>query len=123
MPSLSLIPSEDKEQIALATWLTKQGIIFYAVPNGGRRNLREAVKLKRMGVSPGVPDICIPIPSGDYHGCYLELKRQKGGRLSPEQAGWLQYLRNQNYYADMAEGFEEAKKIVLYYLGFTKPAA
>jgi hypothetical protein len=124
MPTVKkIVPTEDEEQITLATWLTKQGIRFYAIPNGGRRNLREAVKLKRTGLSPGVPDICIPIPSGCYHGLYIELKRQKGGKLSTEQINWLEFLRERGYYADVAFGFEEAKQIVLYYLGLTKPAA
>ena len=124
MPTVrKLIPTEDQEQIALATWLTKQGIRFYAIANGGKRNLREAVKLKRTGLSPGVPDICIPIPSGCYHGLYIELKRERGGRVSNEQVEWLEFLRSKGYWADVAFGFEDAKKIVLYYLQLTKPAA
>ena len=133
MPSIKkLIPTEDQEQIMLATWLTKQCIRFYAIPNGGKRARKlikgkwipvEGNKLKRMGVSPGVPDICIPIPSGCYHGCYIELKRERGGRVSNEQVEWLEFLRSKGYWADVAFGFEEAKKIVLYYLGLTRPAA
>ena len=124
MPTVKVIvPTEDQEQTKLVTWLTKQGIRHYAIPNGGRRNLREAVKLKRSGVSAGVPDLCIPIPSGSYHGLYIELKRQKGGRISTEQTQWLQFLRDQQYWADVAFGFEEAKEIVLYYLSLNKPAA
>ena len=124
MPTVKkLVPTEDEEQITLANWLTKQGIRFYAIPNGGRRNLREAVKLKRTGVSPGAPDICIPIPSGCYHGLYIELKRERGGRVSNEQVEWLEFLRSKGYWADVAFGFEDAKKIVLYYLQLTKPAA
>lgn len=117
------IATEDQEQIKLATWMTKQGIRFYAIPNGGKRNLLEAVKLKRMGMSAGVPDLCIPIPSGSYHGLYLELKREKGGKVSHEQAEWLAFLTEKGYYAQVAKGFEEAKEIILHYFSLTRPAA
>ena len=122
MPKNSL-PLEQEEQIKFSSWLTKEGIRHTASANGEKRNLMIALKLKRMGVSPGFPDICIPIPSGCYHGLYIELKRQKGGKLSTEQINWLEFLRERGYYADVAFGFEEAKKIVLYYLGLTRPAA
>ncbi len=114
-------PSEAIEQIKLATWLSKQGIKFYAIPNGGYRNLLEALKFKRMGTMPGVPDLCIPIPAGSYHGLYIELKRQKGGKLSDNQKYWLEFLRDKGYKAEVGNGFEEAREIVLQYLRLIKP--
>lgn len=116
-------PLEDYEQIRLATWLTGQGIRFYAIPNGGKRNLVEALKFKRSGVQPGVPDVCIPIPSGSYHGLYIELKRVIGGKVSQPQSEWLAFLREKGYYAEVAKGFDEAKEMVLHYFSLTKPAA
>jgi hypothetical protein len=83
----------------------------------------EAINLKRMGVSAGFPDIEIPLPCGHYHGFYIEMKRQKGGRLTPEQAEWLSYLKGQGYFAEMAKGFEEAKKMFLDYIALTPKAA
>jgi len=117
------VPTESDDQILLAVWLKKKGIRFTASANGGKRNYYEAIKLKRMGVSPGFPDIEIPYPSGKYHGLYIELKRKKGGKVSPEQAEWLQYLRDKGYYAEIAHGFEEAKEIVTHYLSLTPYAA
>jgi hypothetical protein len=121
--AVSKLPTETTEQIKLAVWLTKIGIRFTASANGGRRSLMEGIKLKRMGVSAGFPDIEVPLPSGPYHGLYIELKKQKGGKLSPAQVEWLQYLRDKGYYAERANGFEEAKEMVLHYLSFTKKAA
>jgi len=103
--------------------MTKQNIKFYAIPNGGRRDLREAVKFKRMGTIPGVPDICIPIPSGSYHGLYIELKRTHGGRLSQAQSEWLDFLSKKGYYAIVAAGFDQARDAITYYFSLTKPAA
>jgi hypothetical protein len=83
----------------------------------------EAVNLKRMGVSKGFPDIEVPLPSGHFHGFYVEMKALKGGKLTPEQQEWLNYLRDKGYYAEVARGFEIAKEMFLHYLSFTKPAA
>jgi hypothetical protein len=117
------IQTEDQEQAKLATWLTKQGLRFFAIPNGGSRHFLEALKLKRCGVQKGVPDICVPIPSGSYHGLYIELKRVSGGKVSDEQAEWINFLNAQGYFAKVAYGFLEAKAIVEYYLSLTPVAA
>jgi len=83
----------------------------------------EAMRLKREGVQSGVPDLCIPIPCGAYHGLYIEMKRTKNGRVSDNQLYWLEFLRSQMYYAEVAHGCEEAKDIVTHYLSLTKPEA
>ena len=121
--SLAHIPTENVEQTKLATWMTNRGIKYYAIPNGGYRRPTEARRLKAEGVQSGVPDICVPIPSGQYHGLYLEIKRTKGGKLSENQIYWLAFLREKNYYAECAHGFDEAKEIVTRYLALNKPAA
>ena len=119
----SKLPTEEQEQIKLVVWLTGKGIKHFAIPNGGKRSLSEGVRFKRCGVKKGVPDLCIPIPSGSYHGLYIELKREEGGRLSEEQMHWLAFLNDQGYYAQVARGFEEAKIIVLEYFDMTPQAA
>lgn len=83
----------------------------------------EAVKFKRSGVKSGIPDICVPLPSGSYHGLYIELKRRKGSRISDNQIYWLAYLREKGYYAEIAYGFDEAKEMVLHYLSLTPKAS
>lgn len=113
---MRLAKTEDQEQEALCAWMTLKKIKFFAIPNGGSRHVAEAVKLKRCGVKRGVPDLCIPIPSGSYHGLFLELKRVSGGKVTAEQVDWLQFLRLQGYYAEIAYGFDEAKQIVTDYL-------
>lgn len=94
-----------------------------ASANGGSRHYLEAINLKAMGVSPGFPDIEIPLPVAHYHGFYLEMKRKKGGKVSQEQAEWLNYLKSKGYYAEVAHGFDEAKAYFNHYLSFMKPAA
>lgn len=68
----------------------------YAIPNGGKRNLLTAVKLKKEGVRPGVPDVCLPIPRGGSAGLYIEFKSARG-RLSPEQVDEVGTLVRDGY--------------------------
>lgn len=119
----SSLPTERQEQVLFVVWLRKQGFRVSASANGGSRNFLEAINLKRMGVSKGYPDVEVPYPCGHFHGFYIEMKRQKGGKISEEQAEWLDYLRGVGYYAEVANGFEEAKKHFNFYLSFMLKAA
>jgi len=61
---------------------------WFHVPNGEKRSLATAQRLKRMGVSPGVPDIII-LHAGRT--IWIELKSRKG-KLSETQEGWREWL-------------------------------
>lgn len=116
-------PLEEYEQTRLSTWLTQNAIRHVASMNAGKRSFNAARRLKATGLATGFPDIFIPLPSGGYHGLMIELKRAKGGKPTPEQIGWIQYLRDNGYWADIAHGFEEARDIVIHYLALTSHAA
>jgi len=73
------------------------------VPNGGQRNKVVAMKLKQEGVSKGVPDLFIP----EWR-LWVEMKRQKGGTLSPEQKDWRDYLIGCGYRWILAKGADDA---------------
>jgi hypothetical protein len=64
-------------------------LLWFAVPNGGSRNLLEAVNLKRQGLRAGVPDLCIIPKIGPV--MFIELKSEEG-TLSRLQSIWLQNL-------------------------------
>lgn len=44
--------------------------------------------------------------------CFVETKRPKGGRLSPQQRFWLGLLREQGFECHVCKTTEEAKAIV-----------
>lgn len=90
--------------------------MLYAIPNGGDRNMLVAKKLKAEGVKKGVPDLCLPIARGGYHGLYVELKRQKGGQVSAEQKAWISALRGQCYRAEVCKGATEAWDVIMEYV-------
>lgn len=106
---------EDQGQRKLCVWLDKNNVGYYAIPNGGKRNYIEACKFKNLGVKPGVPDICIPIPTTNYHGMYIEMKKIKGGKVSVHQESWIKYLTYHGYRAVVANGCDEAIKYITEY--------
>ncbi len=115
-------PTEDEEQAALIEWAYIEGLrrpelmLLYAVPNGGYRPPRTAAILKRTGVRPGVPDLCLPVARPPYHGLYIELKRRRGAAVSAYQKIWLDRLREQGYRAVVSYGWDEAREEILSYL-------
>ena len=74
---------EEGEQITLFEWVNwMSGRIpelemLLHIPNGGKRNKLEAIRLKREGVRAGVPDLFLPVARGKYHGMFVELKAGK----------------------------------------------
>ena len=117
-----VIGTEASEQEALFAWAEYQKgkhpelELMYHIPNGGSRNKIEAARLKAQGVKPGVPDICLPVPRGKYHGLYIELKRTKGGRISSDQTVWLERLMQQGYAIAICLGWDDARNIIIKYL-------
>ena len=85
---------EDLEQAALISWAEAYERIYpelallYHIPNGGKRDRIVAAKLKAQGVKPGVPDLCLPVPRGKYHGLYIEMKdgKKQNHRKSKQMA-------------------------------------
>lgn len=72
-----------EDVIRQARLMLRREVMFFHVPNGGKRNVREAAKLKRMGVLAGVPDL-IFIRAGAVY--MLELKAGKNDTTSIQDA-------------------------------------
>ena len=102
--------TEHQEQKNFVKWFELQypKVKLFAIPNGGNRNVVTATMLKAEGVRKGVPDIFIP----EWR-LWLEFKRVKGGKVSPEQKDWIDYLNGCGYIAIVVNGFDNAKDYVL----------
>lgn len=112
---------EAAEQEALFSWalyaagaMPELGLMFH-VPNGGSRNKLEAARLKRQGVKAGVPDICLPVARGGFHGLFIELKYGKN-KATDRQAEWLDALRRQGYLAVQCVGWDIAREVITKYI-------
>lgn len=70
---------------------------------------------RAMGVKKGVPDLCLPVPRGKYHGLYIELKTETG-RTSEAQEWWGEQLLGQGYFWEVCHGWQSAVKVLEWYL-------
>lgn len=70
-----------------------------------------ARQMKLEGVRPGVPDLYCP-----EWKLWVEMKRQKGGRLSADQRGWIAYLESIGDAVIVGKGAEDASRQVLEWL-------
>jgi hypothetical protein len=111
---------EHQEQVKIIQWAElykskwPQLGFLAAVPNGGHRHLSVAKKLKAEGVRSGYPDLVLNVPSGKYHGLFIELKAPKG-RPTESQKEWLVNLMRAGNAALVCYGADEAIKALSWY--------
>lgn len=111
---------EDAEQQAVFDWAAFYPELrwMHAIPNGGKRDKREAARLKRQGVKPGVADIFLPLARGDYYGLYIEMKRRKeqgSSQTSKHQYDFGRYVLEQGYRYEICYGAESAIQVIREY--------
>lgn len=67
-------------------------MLLFAIPNGsklaGNQKQRaiQGKRLKAEGLVAGVADLFLSVPSGQYHGLYLEAKTEKGRQQDSQKA-------------------------------------
>lgn len=102
------IPSEREEQTALVAWLLKEypDLVFFSVPNEGKRTDFMKFHMKQTGLLSGVPDLILlfDVP------LFVEMKRTKGGSLSDNQKQVIEWIRAAGYTVVVCRGFAEAKE-------------
>ena len=105
-----MVISEHLEQAHLVMWFrrTYPDILIFAIPNGGMRSKSQAMKLKVEGVVPGIPDLFVP-----EWKLWIEMKKVKGGKISPEQQNMIDYLQSVGYSVIVGLGAENAKAQIL----------
>ena len=106
-------PSEHSEQVGFINWFRVKypQVLIFAIPNGEKRAITVAKRLKAEGVVRGIPDLFIP-----QWTLWVEMKRISGGRLSPEQRGMIQYLEGIGQKVIVAKGAGDASKQILEHL-------
>jgi len=112
---------EDSELINFFDWVRVQEkfdnrlSVIYHVANERKTSQRQGRIFKQKGVRSGVPDVCVPIPSGMYPGLYIEFKI-KPNTLSDNQRKFIQTLISIGYLVTIAWSAKEAIQIVREYL-------
>lgn len=93
--------------------------LLHAIPNFsgrmGKATALQGFRLKQEGRKAGVPDLCLPVPRGGFHGFYGELKVGKG-KLSAAQRQWIGSLKTQGYYVAVCYGWEAMVQAIDKYL-------
>lgn len=98
---------EDAIQRAIVQELRLRGTgaLWWHTPNGGKRNMIEAVRFKQLGVLPGVSDLVLITEREKFA---LELKAP-GGRATETQLAFQSEWRERGGHAVIAEGVDEAR--------------
>jgi len=95
-------------------------VLFNSDLSGSMKlTIGQAKALKYLRSNRGWPDIFIAEPRGGFAGFFLELKRE--GNVAntlhvKEQKEMIQRLTDKGYFAFMAAGFDEAKKVIDAYM-------
>lgn len=116
------VPPESWEQQQVIKWSQQPSIrqaypelaMLYHIPNERADKVQAAI-LKAMGVKKGVPDLHLPIPSGNYHGLYIEMKAVDG-KPEDEQIWWLEHLKANGYACTVCYGWQQATEVLLWYM-------
>ena len=103
-------PSEHSEQVAFIQWFRLQfPVLIFAIPNGAHlagtiaQRASQVARLKAEGMVSGVPDLEIP-----EWNLYIEMKRQRNGKLSADQVRMHKALRRAGKTVMVAKGWEDA---------------
>lgn len=116
---------EDTEQMGVIDWaewnagrFPELKLLFH-IPNGGKRDVKEAARFKAMGVKAGVPDLCLPVPMNGFAGLYIEMKYGKN-KPTDKQKEWIKELKEQGYKVTVCYSGVEATRELENYLQGTR---
>ena len=101
--------------------------LLFAVPNGGGRSKIEAGIMKAEGVTAGVSDMILLMPSWDYHGLCIEFKciktSVKNGEVkktktyqSAEQKAWQADVEDAGYKYAVVRDMDEFAELIEEYM-------
>ena len=121
--------AELQKQVAIYIRMQYPDVIFHSDFGSGVKLSPWQAKMQKMqnGGRRAWPDMMIAEPMGNYHGLFIELKRE-GARLKKQNGEWasshiaeqnimLNELSNKGYKAEFAIGFEQALDLIDDYLG------
>lgn len=102
--------TEKREAKTLMQWARYVPILdelLLHIANERHCSAFQGYELKLQGVKAGVSDYFLPLPRGQFHGMWLELKTTTG-RLQPLQDYWLAKMRTTGYSGQVAYGAIDA---------------
>lgn len=102
--------------------------LFFSVPNGLLTSASQARIAVAEGLTKGVADTILLVPSNGFHGLCIEFKQEettfRAGKAvhsrtyqKPEQKEWQRLVEAQGYRYAVVRTFEEFKTLIRDYLG------
>lgn len=120
---MEAIPSEHEEQVTLIRWWYEWATdhklptkALFAIPNAANRTWKTVHHFLDEGMIAGVADLFLCIAAKGQHGLWIEMKRKKGSKWSPEQQDFAGMVEAQGYKYVLAKGAADAIDAVTEYL-------
>lgn len=118
-------PLEHEEQVALIKWFRRGAArvelpeqALFSLPNGGPGVKPSGMAtLKQEGLLAGAADLFLAVPRFGCGGLFIELKRQKSGRQSADQAAFEAMVKGRGYRYVLAHGAQRAAEAIEAYIG------
>ena len=118
---------ESKHQQAVIKWSQQPSIrstwpelaLLHHIKNETRGGVAQVAIDKAMGVKKGVPDLCLPVARGRYHGLYIEMKTETG-TTTDAQDWWGERLAEQGFFWEVCHGWKPAVRVLEWYLSLKK---
>jgi len=106
--------NEHHLQVVIVQWLDLMNYDFFAIPNGGLRNIRVASQLKQEGVKAGVADLFICKSNANYHGLFVELKIGSN-KQQPSQIEFEAIVKKHGYQYAVIKSLDQMMELLKQY--------
>lgn len=93
----------------------KYAKLMFAIPNGGKRNAREAGIMKAEGVTAGVSDLLLLISNKKYSSLCIEMKNEKG-KQTKLQKQWQEVAEKHGNKYEVCRSLDSFRETVTEYL-------
>lgn len=90
-------------------------LAIYAALRGDVEDLRRGAEICEIDLSGLRKGDALPVPRGQYHGLYIEMKTESG-HTSDEQEWWGERLQAQGYVWRVCHGWQAAVAVLEWYL-------
>lgn len=92
--------------------------LLFHIKNETTGGAKQVAIDKEGGVKKGVPDLFLPVPVLQFHGLFIEMKKE-GGRVSDDQFWWLEHLKVNGYACAVCYGWKQAVEVLTWYLNLS----
>ena len=121
--------TENQEQIDIIRWWDEHCSEYNLPPKAlahicnEQKDARRRALNAKLGVRNGFPDLILCVPNKDFHGLFIELKRESRcskknplAGLSEEQIAYREFLKSMGYESVVCYGSQHAIATIKMYL-------